>query len=264
MPEDTRVLVVGGPRKDYFQRELDMIDGYIKSGGAVLMLCDPCPLPNIEAYLEGHGVKLPHDFVIDSKSKLMGLDQFTPIISPNKKHPLARKMNEAAVFPYCRSVVFINDRNMWQNDLNTLAVSSPTAWAETNTQSVYDNEPIFDRTEDRQGPVSVALVVPLPEDSSSGEKSKPGRLIVMGDSDFAANHYLNILGNKDLFLNTINWLAQKADLLSARSRRGSTPVSMLFLTENEGRLVFWSSVVVEPGLVLLVGLMVLLWRRLKR
>jgi ABC-type uncharacterized transport system involved in gliding motility auxiliary subunit len=97
-----------------------------------------------------------------------------------------------------------------------------------------------------------------------GQEAKQGHVVVMGDSDFASNHYCSILANKDFFLNTVDWLAEKQELLSTRTTEGQPPISMLFLTENEGRLVFWSAVVVEPAIILLIGIGVALWRRVKR
>ena len=253
VPEDTHVLVIAGPQKDYFQKEIDMMDAYLQAGGRVLMLCDPFPLPAIEAYLKSRKIGLTRDFIIDSRSKLMGLDNLTPIIQPDKRHPIAKFMNDAIVFPVCRSVLPLDTLKV-----ETLARSGPESWSEQDKQSVYDGNARFNRDQDREGPVPVGVVSRIPSEDQSGY------LVVMGNSSFVANHYVNVLGNKDFFLNTVNWLTDKDRLLSTRSKAGSAPVSMLFLTENESRLVLWSSVLVEPGLVLLAGILVLLWRRFRR
>jgi len=96
------------------------------------------------------------------------------------------------------------------------------------------------------------------------EKAQGGHLVGMGNSNFASNYYLNVIGNKDFFQNTINWLADKRELMAPRTRPTQAPVSMFFLTENESRLVFWSAVVAQPALVLLLGICVVVWRRLRR
>lgn len=259
VPDDTLILVVSGPQKDFFQKELDLIDEYLKNGGRLLMLCDPFPLPKIESYLQSLNIQLARDFIIDEKSKLIALDDLTPIIIPDKNHPIARYMNEVVVFPVCRSVIPLDE-----SEMDIFAYSSPESWAEQDTQSVYDGKASFDKGKDIKGPVPVAAVA-LVKSSKEGHQTKePGRLVVMGDSDFVSNHYFNILGNKDLFLNTVNWLAEKSELLSVRAKAGSAPVSLLFLTENESRLVLFSSVIIEPGIILLIGIAVVLWRRIKR
>ncbi len=63
---------------------------------------------------------------------------------------------------------------------------------------------------------------PAPGDSSSKprrcRRSRKRRIVVFGDSDFVTNGYLGIPGNRDLFLNSVNWLAQQENLISIRPR----------------------------------------------
>lgn len=261
VPEDTIVLVVGGPKKDFFQKELDMLDKYLRDGGRLLMLCDPCPLPRIEKYLQKLNIRLERNFIIDKKSKLLGLDDMSPIIVTDKSHPIAKYMNDAVVFPVCRSVIPTNGAGI---GMSILAQSGPDSWAEQDTESVYNDQPRFDKDRDIKGPVPVAVVTPVQPADKGRRAEEAGQAVIMGNSSFASNHYINVLGNKDLFLNTVNWLAEKKLLLSTRKKAGQTPVSMLFLTENENKLLLWSAVIIEPGIILLLGLLVALWRRIKR
>ena len=46
-----------------------------------------------------------------------------------------------------------------------------------------------------------------------------GRLVVVGDSDWANNRYLGNFYNEDLFLNIVSWLAGEEELISIRPRR---------------------------------------------
>ena len=51
------------------------------------------------------------------------------------------------------------------------------------------------------------------------EAPKPEtRVVVVGDSDFAANAGLGIQGNRDLFMNTIGWLSQQENLIAIRPK----------------------------------------------
>ena len=259
VPPDTQALIVAGPEKDFLPREVEMLDAYLKSGGRVLMLCDPFPLPALESYLKEKQIQLGRDYLIDTQSKLMAFDHLTPIIIPDKRHPIARNMNEAVIFPVCRSVMPLD-----QLAVEVLALSGPESWAETDTQSVRTNTVTFNPGQDIRGPVPVAVITHVEGSASEGEAPPQGLLIIMGNSAFATNYYLNILGNKDFFLNTVNWLAEKSGMLSARSKSGGAPISMFFLTELQSKLVFWSAVVIEPSLVLIIGIMVIAWRRFKR
>ena len=42
--------------------------------------------------------------------------------------------------------------------------------------------------------------------------------MVIGDSDFVTNSLLGVQGNRDLFLNTLNWLSQQENLISIRPK----------------------------------------------
>ena len=138
-----------------------------------------------------------------------------------------------------------------------LAASGPDSWAERDTQSVRDGSVGFDPATDMAGPIPVAVIAKLhPQDNDA----PAGCLIVVGNSNFASNHYFNLVGNKDFFLNTVNWLAEQHDLLTARTSSGAAP-EMYFMTKRQGQLVYWLCVVALPALVLLCGLAVSWWRR---
>ena len=55
-----------------------------------------------------------------------------------------------------------------------------------------------------------------PAGAASDAQKPETRVVVYGDSDFAANSAFSIQGNKDLFLNTIGWLSQQENLISIR------------------------------------------------
>lgn len=256
IPEDTLAVVVAGPQKDFLLRELDMLDAYLRSGGRVLMLLDPFPLPELEKYVGRYGIALSRDYVLDLRSKLLNFDHLTPVVLPVKEHPIARYLNQAAVFPLCRSVV-----PGTPDAGDVIARSGPDSWAERDTRSVHEDRARFDQAQDLRGPVPVAVAVTA---AAAGDGAEPGRLVIIGNSHFASNHYLPVLGNKDFFQNTINWLADKRTLMATRAKPGAGQASMFFLTENEGRMVFWSAVVGQPALVLCIGIGVALWRRMRR
>jgi len=258
IPDDTSILVISGPKKDFLKKELDMVDEYIKNNGRVILLCDPYPLPELEKYMATLGVKLSRDFVIDNKSKLFAMDHLTPVVVPDRSHAIAENMNDAVVFPICRSVDSVKIEGLDQKT-EIIAFSSPDSWAEQNTQSVYDQKAVFNNGVDINGPVPVALVSEI-----TFEKDKTGHVMVLGDSDFITNYYYSILGNRDFFLNTINWLSEKTEALASRPRAPQAPMELLFLTENQSRMIFWSAVIIQPLIILLIGLSVILWRRFKR
>lgn len=72
--------------------------------------------------------------------------------------------------------------------------------------------------------------------------------MVLGDTDFATNAYLDLANNRDLFLNVVAWLVEEPDQLGARPATGEP----LEITEaGEGALCL-----VTLGLMPLLPLLV--------
>jgi ABC-type uncharacterized transport system involved in gliding motility auxiliary subunit len=147
-----------------------------------------------------------------------------------------------------------------------LAKTSPNSWLkrdmeELKTELRSEGRPLLNERLDEKGPVPVAVVatVTLRRDGSSDKEPKKARIVVIGDSDFASNNYLNLSGNRDLFLNTVSWLAEEENLIAIRPKESGsffTPV-----TANQERLVFWLSMIVLPAVVVGSGVATYIWRR---
>ncbi len=89
------------------------------------------------------------------------------------------------------------------------------------------------------------------------QRQAGGRLVVVGDSDFASNLFLGWGNNRDLFLNTIAWLVEEEDQIGERPDAGDTlEISVL----GEGLLCL-VSVVFVPGFTIAMALGTLLRRR---
>ncbi|MBI4775551.1 MAG: GldG family protein [Deltaproteobacteria bacterium] len=89
------------------------------------------------------------------------------------------------------------------------------------------------------------------DDIQTAETPPEGKLIVYGNADFANNAMLAMLGNRDLILNTIGFLSEDQNLVSIRTKKEE--MQTLTLNRNQSRLLFWVSLILVPGLVLLAG-----------
>ncbi|MCS6926031.1 MAG: hypothetical protein NZ578_09035, partial [Candidatus Binatia bacterium] len=150
--------------------------------------------------------------------------------------------------------------------------TGPGSWARFNPAArVPDNALEFEGTKARPGPISVAVAVTVDLEQARNADQQPhttkttARMVVYGDSDWASNARLSLLGNKDLFLNTVQWLAGEERLITQRPKNEETAprLSTVFLTARQNRTLFWLSVVVEPAVILLVGVAVAVYRRRK-
>ncbi|MFQ5693796.1 MAG: GldG family protein, partial [Nitrospinota bacterium] len=268
VPEDASVVVIAGPRKPLLETERKMLAEYVKRrAGKLFFLIDPQTDSGLEDFLRQYGVALSKDMVVDRMSRLFGADYLTPVVTQYARHKITENFSTASFFPLARSVqVLDSDKLPKSVKAQVLAQTGPGSWAETNLEKLARGEAEFDEDQDLKGPVPVGAVVTVSvqeANPSEGELGKRARIVVFGNSRFASNEALGASGNRDLFMNSLSWLAEQEDLISIlvpRERQGSGPV---FLTAAQSRAVFFLPVVVLPGLVLLSGAAVYLRRRKK-
>ena len=87
----------------------------------------------------------------------------------------------------------------------------------------------------------------------------PARIVVFGDSDFASNEYIESFRNKDLFLNSINWLLGDVEQISLRPNTAQATRHRLSVDDFE-RLQSLSLFLV-PELIAVIGVFAWWWRR---
>jgi ABC-type uncharacterized transport system involved in gliding motility auxiliary subunit len=252
IPADADLVVVAGPRHDFLLPELDALAGYLKGGGAVLMLLDPAPVPALGHFLGTMGIRLGDDFVVDRERRILGTDGLAAVVELFKRgNPVSGPVDSGVVLPSARTVDVAEA--VAGVDAESIARTTPSARAMADVERARRGEE--PAAGDAEGPVSVVVMAEL----GSGREHRRGRLVVVGDADFASDAYLDLLGNRDLALNAIAWLAAEEPLGGARSKEVPEvvrPLSPLVLTARQARAVFLAGVVVEPALVLLAGLAV--------
>jgi ABC-type uncharacterized transport system involved in gliding motility auxiliary subunit len=138
-----------------------------------------------------------------------------------------------------------------------LARTSDTSWAETDLVSLFEKQTAKFGEGDIKGPVTVALAI-----EANLEQLKRGkgtaRMVVFGDTDFAANQFIENFFNRDFIMNSIDWLAGEANAISIRPR--TLRASRFSLTISEFDAVFVLSVLLLPELLLIIGITVW-WER---
>ncbi len=276
VPEDAAALVISGPKRDPAESELKALQAFLERGGKLLLQLDPFAAPSLKEFLGRYGIKAGDDVIVDQYSRVLGGDYLMPVVSKYYSHPITRDFTLASLFPFARSID-VAEKAPQGVTVQKLGETGPGSWAETDREELNRGTLTFDKGKDRQGPVPVGAVATVEVKKAGetpGEKKKSeqetekrpsggaARLVVYGNSGFASNNFLNFSGNRDLFLNSVSWLAEQEDQISIRPREAkSTPI---FLTAMQGRLAFWLPVVVVPALLLVSGTSVVLRRRRSR
>lgn len=265
LPDDCALLIVAGPKTDLMKEEKQAIENYLAAGGRAFFLLDPV-IGDTKGVMWGDflakwGITAGNDIIIDTVSQLFGGDYFIPVINTYGNHPITAGFKPATFFPLSRSIS-VADNAPDNITLYTLASTSrKNSWAETELGGPYE----YTAGKDKLGPVGVGLAAEIKpgnntEETEETQKAPPeGRLVVFGDSDFANNTYLNLSGNRDLFLNVVSWLVEEEDLISIRPK--SDIPHTISLTGKQMQVVFYLSVLLLPALGLLIGLGVWYQRR---
>ena len=246
IPVDATAVVMAGPRKDYLPGEIEQVDGYLTRGGNLLMLLDPETPASIAAFATTVGVTAPDGVVVDPERRLAGGEGVTVMVADMLSSFLVSGSLEAPpVFSYARPLRVVDP-----------GASSVVQFLKTSASSYA--APTSDVRASPEGKPVGALVVGVAVLPSS---ERGGRVIVLGDSDFATNGIIDYLGNKDLLVNSINWLARDESLLSARAQSKEVGREQFFVTETQGAWSFWLATVLQPALFFGAGTWVFLRRR---
>jgi len=263
LPEHVACLVIGPTQIDLFDKEVETIQFYLESGGSLLVLAGPELLPSVRTLIESQGIIVGDDRVIDPLSRLIGADATSPLITQYVNHPITERFDMASVMPLTRSIRS-TPKAQEEGFVTEMAFSSPQSWGETDLTSFEKGEVKFDEKEDLKGPVSVAAIIEKPihaptDEASDERKIKTTRMVVFGSSRFVANAALSFPGgNRDLILNSFQWLSGEEDLISIRPKDISQ--SLLLINQIQARLVFFIPVVIVPLIPLILGVIVF-WRR---
>jgi ABC-type uncharacterized transport system involved in gliding motility auxiliary subunit len=274
VPADATAVVIAGPRTDFLQPEIDALKKYVARGGKVMVLLDPpegaspAPMPLLIGFLNEWGIIVGNDVVLDTSGigQLIGTDESVPVAAPPyPPHAITEQFGLMTAFPLARSVSAAEGGNSGKTP-QAFVQTSASSWAETDLKALTGGggEVRFDADAgDKQGPVVLGMAVsapatetpPTPSNASPdapNDAPKPeSRVVAMGDSDFAANAVLGIQGNRDLFLNTLNWVAQNENLIAIRPREAAD--RRITITADQHQRVMLISLLIVPGLVFAAG-----------
>jgi ABC-type uncharacterized transport system involved in gliding motility auxiliary subunit len=248
IPKDCAALIIAAPRTTISDSEVTIVANHLNNGGQVLILTDPDSASGIEKVVASWGVEIGNGNVIDLAS-FVSPNSDTPLIPTNKNYfmlPNVYFPGATAIIPQTK----IPDKIQ----MIPMAYTGNTSWLDKDFTP--GKEPVFNaETEKRE---SLAIGVMIAGTQPVATTGKYTRLIVIGDSDFASNTHYSSANNSDLFVDSVNWLAEETSLVSIH--RNVQPFSRLVVTQEQAIFIEWSSILLLPSL-LIVAAAVSWWRR---
>lgn len=279
IPDNTSVLVIASPSSQLLPGEEKIIERYVNFGGNLLWLADTDNPPGLPGLAKQLGITWQNGYAVFPNYQMLGTGNPGIYLATNyPPNPITEHLNKITVFPFVRSLTW-DKTSGWH--YQPLLTTSDNAWLEATQKS---GEITFDpKSGDVAGPLTIGLaqtreVTPPPPAAAastaavpaSGKRSpgksdppatakpaaaqapKQQRVVSIGDADFLSNGNLKVLGNRDLGVAVINWLAARKSALSINIPQA--PDRDLYLPGWATWLITAGYVVILPALLLVFGL----------
>ena len=283
VPKDAAVVTIVAPKKDLLPNEVKALKEYLGRGGRLFILLEPFDNAGLKDFLAGYGVNLDNGMVFEYNQLTQDRAILSPIVTRYGPHRITQDFTLFTIFPGPRPL-FLN-KEVKTVTLLPLVTTSPSSWEKLGEDWQKDwqkdKKPLYDQKLDKKGPFTVAaLVEPKSDKQPAKSDAKPAKpdqkpsepeksvkasqafLAVFGDADFAADEFFNQLGNGDLFLNTVNFLAAEEKQIIIR--KTDQKLEPLQLTRWQILMIFFISVILLPLAMLAAGMSAYFRRRAQR
>jgi len=255
VPEDADVVIIAGATRLMLDEEREALDRYLERGGALLVLIDPQVRTDLVDKLADWGVELGDDIVVDRELAVFGraTTPFAGQYAPD--HPITKGLREYTMFHLVRSV---QPTAAAKDHFTEIVFTGRESWAERNLDRFFNEGTAEFDGNDLKGPVSIAVAGTVKlEGSAAG--SKDARLVVFGDSDFASNQLIVRYRNRDLFVNSVNWLLGDVEAISIRPNRSRA--SQIQMSASQTRMVQIFALFAIPEALAVAGVFIWWTRR---
>ncbi|MGA2052162.1 MAG: GldG family protein [Opitutales bacterium] len=266
VPDDAALVVIPGPKFPFQPYEVDKLRAYLsqphgrdQTGGRVIALLDPERANGLDDLLYNWGILSDDAVVIDPDASTEDL-QGDIIIGSYREHPITQFLGQnqlgvrfGPTRPVRADLGAPIDNNRQVTD--ELLLTSNASWAERGYRQGDDK---YTKGVDLPGPVSVAALAEERPPGILGLAGSGGRLMVFGNADFIANSHFDVPGNTYLFMNTVNYLLDRKNVLNIPPKP-SFQFQLNLSQENLAGLAW--RLAVPPALLALLGLLVYVARR---
>ena len=210
-PDNTKVLVLAGPRVDLLSGEVDLVKQFVSDGGNLLWLAEPGDQHGLNSLANILGVTFESGTIVDPTTQILGLsDPRFAIVANYAAHAITKTVEGLTLYPQAVGIKLTPPVG-WTS--HNLLITESRSWSESG--EVKDSVQ-FNSDTDIAGPFTIGIALSrksptsnpsLIENKSGKDKSGSQRIVIIGDGDFLSNAYLGNGGNLQMGENIINWLA---------------------------------------------------------
>ena len=276
IPEDCDTLVITTPSKDFDDVATNSIIDYINSGKNILWLnaavTKQVDMPNVNKILSLYGVNPFNIGIIrETDSSKMVSDSPDLIIPEIKDTTVPKDLHKTT------GVIFVNatkiniDTDKLEElkvDQTDLLVTSEDSYFRTN----FNNQSSSATEDEEKGTFVVGTQLDKTikeENEETGEKAIVSKLIIYGENYFISDYQLSqnsqygaiqLAYNKDLPLNSISYLVDREEDITARKNTGT----ITYTATEEQDTIIRVVIFVVPVLIIIAGVVIWQIRRRKK
>ena len=270
IPDDATVVVIAGPTTDFFPPEIEALSAYVARGGKLMILLDPLlkgpAQPLLTQFLADWGIRAGADVILDPTSgQVIGTDASVSVAAAYPPHPITQGFRVVTAYPLARSMAPIEGGSNSHN-AQPIVNTGQQSWSEADLAGLAAAKAQVEFNADKgdkQGPITVASAVSAPATvtpppgnaspaSPDSDRKPESRIVAIGDSDFAANTAIGLPGNRDFFVNALNWLSQQENLIAVRPRQPED--RRLTMTADAQNRIMILTLFIIPGLIFATGI----------
>jgi ABC-type uncharacterized transport system involved in gliding motility auxiliary subunit len=220
IPADAKVVIEAGPQEALTSDQAKMLQDYVNGGGGLIVMEDPPALTKIgtaddplaDMLAKSFNITLENDVVIDAAVQ-------NPLfvyadVKNYAQHPITESLAGLdTVFHTARSLKLDTAAEGITLTPLVQTETSTNVWGETDFKSFANHTVGFEPSTDIASPLVLA--------AAWENQAAKGRLVVFGDSEFAADA-LYKQGYGDILINSIDWASSQEDLISLTPKNNIT------------------------------------------
>ena len=276
VPDDCDTLVITSPSKDFDDVATNAILDYINKGGNILWLnaaiATEVDFPNVNKVLETYGIKPFEVGIIRETDTSKMVSEQPDLIMPEIQYSDITKdiYNTTGVIFVNATKINIDTDNLDELNVeeNDLLLASEGSYFRTDFNNQQNG--VADGEEKGTFVVGAEMVKTIQEaDEETGTEGIESKLVIYGENYFISDYQLSqnsqygaiqLAYNKDLVLNSIAYLTDREEDITARKDTGTVTYTA---TEQQDTIIR-AIIFTVPALIIIAGIVVWQVRRRKK
>lgn len=260
---NAKLLVLFAPTRDYTTDEITKLDKFMDNGGQLQVYLPPATddkFVNLKSFLKEWGLDFNDDFVVENTNNMAQVGQNIVSLPNYVTHDITKNLISSKLYTAYKSARSIKVLVNQTSGITTseLLQSSKEAYARTDYRT---NTDLYTKSKtDTSGPFTIAAVASKP----NYDKNVVSRVFLVGsdlmlnDTDMKLVDQYPSLANVEFAVNAANWMQNKEDNVSIRTK--SLDYETIVLDNTNARILMGIAISL-PIIVLIVGFIIWFKRR---